>query len=59
MTDGDRTGPEWGRRCPKCGHTEATGKGPGFAVNAPDCPECGWPMNSVDLTLIDTDEREQ
>ena len=49
----DQVGSRWGNKCPQCDHVEARDYGPGRYPSADRCPECNWPMNCVDLDVID------
>lgn len=58
VTDGGLvtdTGPRWAKNCPRCEHVEKRDHGPGRTPGADRCPECGWPMNHVDLNVADVE----
>lgn len=57
--EGQHVGARWGNRCPKCDHLEERDYGPGRYPSPDRCPECDWPMNCVDLDVIDAEPEEK
>lgn len=43
----------WGVLCPQCDHIKKREHGPGRYPRPDRCPECNWPMNVVDLDIVD------
>jgi len=54
--DASEIGTRWSCLCPRCEHLEGRDDDPGQYLSAPRCPECGWPMNCVDMEVLETDD---
>lgn len=58
-SEGHHIGTRWGNKCPQCDHVETRDYGPGRYPSADRCPQCDWPMNCVDLDVIDQEPKRQ